>query len=121
MKILKVDNIVILRSDLRKCPLLTNITIDASTFAVLDALPNAGDADKDDIYRGFAVDKDISTDAAACSDAKGTIQKLWKSTSKFIVNVCVLSSAPTTTSPPEPPSSSKPKPMRLYLLSISLS
>ncbi|EQC27405.1 hypothetical protein SDRG_14731 [Saprolegnia diclina VS20] len=90
--------------DMRDCPLLTSVTIDTSTFAALDALPNAGDADKDDVYRGFAVNKDISTDAAACSATKGTIQRLWKSTSKYLVNVCVLPGPPTT-SPPEPTSS----------------
>ncbi|KDO19271.1 TKL protein kinase [Saprolegnia parasitica CBS 223.65] len=85
--------------DMRDCPQLTNITIDASTFAALEALPNAGDADQDSVYRGFAVNKHISTDAANCSAVNGTIQRLWKFTSKYIVDVCVLPVAPSLPAP----------------------
>ncbi|EQC29250.1 TKL protein kinase [Saprolegnia diclina VS20] len=92
--------------DIANCPLLTNMTIDASTFAALDVLPYAGDADSDLLYRGFVVNHDVLTNAANCSALNGTIQRLWKSTTKYMVNVCVLSGAPTTTSPPVATSSS---------------
>ncbi|KDO19272.1 hypothetical protein SPRG_15541 [Saprolegnia parasitica CBS 223.65] len=99
-------------------------TVQELTFAALDALPNAGDADQDSVYRGFAVNNDISADAANCSAVNGTIQRLWKSASKYVVEVCVLPVAPSTTSPPSPPPrptpSSKTEPMQHHFLTLSV-
>ncbi|OQR80634.1 hypothetical protein ACHHYP_17400, partial [Achlya hypogyna] len=86
--------------DISNCSALNNITVDASTFAALNNLTlYTGNEDENDDYVGYVVNKAIETDAAACGAIGGTVQSLWKATSKFPVTVCV-------TAPPKPTAAS---------------
>ena len=101
---------IVICSNIADCPKLSNITIDASTFAALDALPDAGNADVTDKYMGFDVNQTVSTSASDCSAIGGTIQRLWKTKlTKYTVDVCVVeakTTVPPTTQDPVSPSTS---------------
>ncbi|OQR83356.1 protein kinase [Achlya hypogyna] len=69
--------------DITNCPSLDSITIDPKTFSFLANLAPLG-ADG----TGYAIDKDIHTDAASCEARGGSIQTLWSK--PCIVDVCVI-------------------------------
>ncbi|EQC29248.1 hypothetical protein SDRG_13121 [Saprolegnia diclina VS20] len=81
------------------CTSLNNITVDASSFAALDALqPAAGDADVKKIFKGYVADVPVSTSATGCAAIGGEIKRLWQTTNTAIINVCVLSTASNSSS-----------------------
>ncbi|OQR99876.1 protein kinase [Achlya hypogyna] len=85
------------KSDIGDCPALKNITIDEATYTALNALPPYDG--KADNPTGYNVTNDVATNEAACVAQNGQIKALWKSSSKYLVNVCVKSSsAPTEAS-----------------------
>ncbi|OQS05772.1 kinase [Thraustotheca clavata] len=76
---------------------LTNITIDATTAAALNALkPWSGN---DSNLTGFAIDKNISTNAPACTSLGGSIQSIFQGQKNLSVTACVLSNTSATPIP----------------------
>nr|AIG55387.1 secreted protein [Thraustotheca clavata] len=79
---------------------VNNITIDANTFAALNALKRWGEDDNN--LTGFALDNSIETNAAQCTAIGGAIQPLFQGQTNLTVTACVLpvASPSSTTAPP---------------------
>ncbi|OQR80635.1 protein kinase [Achlya hypogyna] len=90
--------------DIGNCSMLTNITMDSATFAAIDRLsPWAGNEDK---MVGYVATQDVLTNAGACTALGGSLQQLWKQTTKRTINVCVTSTeSKDKTTTPTPSSS----------------
>ncbi|EQC25643.1 hypothetical protein SDRG_16498 [Saprolegnia diclina VS20] len=76
----------------------SNMTLDATSYEALNALRPWNDSSAIDAPTGYSINYPIATDAIACNDVGGSIQKLWESTSTISVAVCVTATAATTTS-----------------------
>ncbi|OQR81967.1 kinase [Thraustotheca clavata] len=74
---------------------ITNFTINADTYAALNALA-PWDGNTSNLV-GYTLNRAVTTDATVCQSIDGTIQKLWATTSPKSISVCVVSSSPPST------------------------
>ncbi|OQR81966.1 hypothetical protein THRCLA_11255 [Thraustotheca clavata] len=83
---------------------LSNITVNAATYAALNALP-AWDRDTSaDTYVGYTLNKRVTANPTACQAIGGTVKPLWASSSTYPISACVVASAASTTSTTKPSS-----------------
>ncbi|EQC24976.1 hypothetical protein SDRG_17139 [Saprolegnia diclina VS20] len=79
------------------CSKLSDIYLDATSYTALNKLQPWNGDDETDTPAGYTINYPVASNAAACTAAGGSIQKLWESTSKVSVTACVTGGSGTMT------------------------